>query len=266
MKVLLLGGTRDALTIANQLLALNESGEVPVDLIYSVAGLLRKPSLNCSIHQGGFSQFADAATVPGKQSQHGLRYFLQQQAIDCVIDATHPYAVNISHSASEVCESLHLPLLVYCRPPWQATKEDQWIGVNHWSQAKQAMGPFQRPFVTIGRSALDELDSIPAHQFWIIRSAIAPHEEQARYRIYQAIGPFSEEQELALMQANQVDVVVCKNSGGTAVDGKLKAARRLRIPVIMLNRPVTDMHYGNRYCQPRDLISAVVNNYKRTQT
>ncbi len=255
MKVLLLGGTRDAINIAHALLALNESGVQHIELIYSIAGIVRQPKINCAIHTGGFSQFSTGAV--SSASQLGMKRFIQQNNIDNVVDATHPYAVTISKNASIVCELLNIPFFKYVRPAWLATDDDNWVEVNNWAEAKKAIYPFKRPFITIGRIANHDVNSIPKHQYWIIRSAIEASHTQDRYCLIKAIGPFLKEQEIELLKTHQIDVVVCKNSGGSAVDGKLSAARELNLPVIMLSRPETGRSYGNLYDNERDLIKAI---------
>ena len=255
MKVLLLGGTRDAINIAHALLALRDSGDQNIELIYSIAGIVRQPKINCKIHTGGFSQFS-TGTV-SSASQQGMKRFMQQNSIDKVIDATHPYAVTISNNASVVCKLLNIPFLKYVRPAWLATEDDNWVEVMNWAEAKKTMHPFKRPFITIGRIANNDINEIPGHQHWVIRSAIEENQIQDRYRLIKAIGPFVKEQEIELLKTLQVDVVVCKNSGGSAVDGKLSAARELNLPVIMLSRPKTRRSYGNLYDNERDLIKAI---------
>ncbi|WP_250656026.1 precorrin-6A/cobalt-precorrin-6A reductase [Alkalimarinus coralli] len=267
MNILLLGGTRDAINIANSLLAGNQSGDQTIKLIYSIAGIVRKPLLDCTVHTGGFSQFSSTAplTIDDKtstqqldnRSQLGMKRFLQQHHIEKVIDATHPYAITISNNASIVCEQLNIPLLHYVRPPWQATPKDHWITVSSWSEAKKAMHLFKRPFVTIGRLAINDAHLIPDHQFWLIRSAVESNQTQQRYRLVKAIGPFTEQDEIELLKTNHIDVVVCKNSGGRAVDGKLNAAQKLKLPVIMLNRPETGSDYSTTYNNEHDLIKAI---------
>ena len=265
MRILLLGGTRDAIDVARQLITLSEASELDIELIYSLAGLVRKPSITCTIHQGGFSQYAEPLANDVDNSKQGLKQYLLQHQINKVIDATHPYATNISSNAAEVCKALNIPLLSYCRPPWQARNKDQWIMVDNWSEAKKAMYVFKRPFITIGRDAINKTDSIPEHQFWLIRSAIADNLSQANYQIIKAIGPFSEEQELTLMKAHNIDVVVCKNSGGNAVDGKLKAARTLQIPVIMLNRPKDTQRFEHtqNFVHKHELIENIMTNSQK---
>jgi precorrin-6A/cobalt-precorrin-6A reductase len=58
------------------------------------------------------------------------------------------------------------------------------------------------------------------------------------YAIYlTARGPFSEDEDRALLERHRIDVIVAKNSGGEATYGKIAAARALHLPVIMLKRP-----------------------------
>ena len=50
-------------------------------------------------------------------------------------------------------------------------------------------------------------------------------------------GPFSKEEEIALMRSWKISLLLCKNSGGEASFAKLLAARELSIPVLMVKRP-----------------------------
>jgi precorrin-6x reductase len=47
----------------------------------------------------------------------------------------------------------------------------------------------------------------------------------------------------ALLRAHAIDLVVCKNAGGTGAQAKLVAARALALPVLMIDRPaLPDRH------------------------
>jgi precorrin-6A/cobalt-precorrin-6A reductase len=63
------------------------------------------------------------------------------------------------------------------------------------------------------------------------------HADTERSRILAARGPFTLEGERALLALQRVDVVVSKNSGGSATEAKLEVARERRLPVVMLRRP-----------------------------
>jgi precorrin-6A/cobalt-precorrin-6A reductase len=55
--------------------------------------------------------------------------------------------------------------------------------------------------------------------------------------VIQQRGPFHADDEEDLMRREGIELLVTKNSGGDATAGKLIAARRLGLPVIMVERP-----------------------------
>jgi precorrin-6A/cobalt-precorrin-6A reductase len=96
----------------------------------------------------------------------------------------------------------------------------------------------RRIFVTLGRNELGAFIVAPQH-FYLIRSVdpVEPPLPLPHAVYLTARGPFSEADDRALMQRNEIDVVIAKNSGGTATYAKIAAARALGIEVIMLRRP-----------------------------
>ena len=218
MRLLILGGIGEALHLASTLAPRHE-------VLYSIAGHGRTPVLPCAVRVGGFGGVA------------GLVAFLQQQAIDLVIDATHPYAAHMSQHAVAATQALHLPLWAYRRPPWVADVGDDWRNVRDWARMQSALQIFKRPFFSIGLEPLRHVAAIPAHQHWLIRCLAAPPPSSARVTLICATGPFYLAQELELFTAQRIDVLVMKNSGGNAVEGKVLAARELKLPVIVLERP-----------------------------
>ncbi|MDE8409532.1 precorrin-6A/cobalt-precorrin-6A reductase, partial [Klebsiella pneumoniae] len=51
-------------------------------------------------------------------------------------------------------------------------------------------------------------------------------------------GPFSVDGDTAVLRDQAIDLVVCKNAGGSGAEAKLIAARHLGVPVLMIDRPV----------------------------
>jgi precorrin-6A/cobalt-precorrin-6A reductase len=125
------------------------------------------------------------------------------------------------------------------RPPWIAVAGDRWIEVSDPAAAVRMLGPTpRRVFVALGRQELAPFSKAPQHRY-VIRSVdpvepplLLPHVIYVTAR-----GPFSEAGDRKLMTAHQIDVVVAKNSGGTATYSKIAAARALGIEVIMVRRP-----------------------------
>ncbi|CAH2909154.1 MAG: Precorrin-6A reductase (EC [uncultured Paraburkholderia sp.] len=215
-RVLLLGGTGDALRIARQLASRD---------VYSLAGLGKVPDdLPCTVRVGGFG------------GSEGLQRYIEEEAIGLVIDATHPYAARISANAVQAARSAGVACWALRRAAWQPQAGDDWRMVENWNELTAALAPFRRPLFTLGREPLAHFDEIPAHQFWFVRCLDA-HADTPRARILAARGPFTLEGERALFALQAFDVLVSKNSGGGATEAKLEVARERGMPVVMLRRP-----------------------------
>ncbi|MDQ7017427.1 MAG: precorrin-6A reductase [Gammaproteobacteria bacterium] len=229
--ILLLGGTTEGIHLAK---VLSGAG---IKLMYSVAGLVRQPCLSVPVITGGFSSFG------------GLQHYLKSHKIRAVVDATHPYAVNISATARQAATQLGLPYLRFQRPEWQPSEQDDWRGFDHLDELFTALQGYRRIFFTLGAVAKARLASLSQAQLLLLRRAVAAPLVLDNVRSLTAIGPFCFEQELALMRDERIEVLVTKNSGGQAGIAKLQAARSLSIPVYVLNRP--------RHCVEVDVFESI---------
>ncbi|MFM0009961.1 cobalt-precorrin-6A reductase [Paraburkholderia sediminicola] len=227
MRILLLGGTGDALRIARQL---------GPEHVYSLAGLGKVPDdLSCGVRVGGFG------------GSEGLARYIEDKRVSLVIDATHPYAAQISANAAKASSAARVPCWALRRAGWQPQAGDDWRMVDDWTELTVALASFNRPLFTLGREPLAHLDEIPLQQFWTVRCLDA-HETSPRARILATRGPFTLEGERALFSAEAFDVVVSKNSGGSATEAKLEVARERGLPVVMLRRPAlpaVDREFAN---------------------
>lgn len=222
MKLLILGGTSAAKTLACKLHARG------VEVVYSIAGLVRQPDLPCEIISGGFS-------IRG-----GLSRYLVENNITAVLDATHPFASKMSQTASEVTEQLQIPLWCYQRPDWVATTEDDWTFFENWDDLLRGLAPFRSVFLTQGQ--LSESMLVALHnnrktwQKFIQRTAVEPkHSIPDWMESLKGIGPFTLNAELSLLEKHKIDVIVSKHSGGH-IPAKLVAARTRKIPILLLQK------------------------------
>lgn len=244
MKILILGGTHEAKLLVNQLLNLN------VEIIYSIAGLVRQPVLDCKIISGGFSQYKNELDVANNSS--GLTQYLLAEKIDYLLDATHPFATKMSQQAVRSAQAVNIPYVAFVRPEWKKEEADDWSLLENESQLLDELAlaintGSKNIFYTNGqidRKLAVELDAIaelnetfgPAR--YIVRSAKETELPQYAQWI-QTIGPYNIDDEKALLEKYEVDLIVCKNSGGEATKAKLDAACELGIRVLMLQRPAT---------------------------
>ncbi|MGH8388479.1 MAG: cobalt-precorrin-6A reductase [Pseudomonas sp.] len=216
-RILLLGGVTEALAIARTL---------GPEHIYSLAGIGRIPTdLTCQIRVGGYG------------GAEGLAQFIGDQGIDLLLDATHPYAAQISRNAASAAGLSGIPCWALRRPAWQAQAADDWREVSDWAELIQALKPFRRPLFTLGREPLQHLDEIPPEQFWTLR-ALDVYPGNERCEVIGARGPFLIDEERALFEQRNIDVLISKNSGSSATEPKLEVARERGVPVIVLKRPV----------------------------
>ncbi|MNN00987.1 Precorrin-6A reductase [compost metagenome] len=181
--------------------------------------------LQCQVRVGGFG------------GAEGLANYLREAGITLLIDATHPYAAQISRNAASAARSAGIPCWALRRPAWQAQAGDDWREVEDWAGLIDALTPFHRPLFTLGREPLQHLDEIPPEQFWTLRALEACPGNQ-RCEVIGARGPFHLEDERALFLRRKIDVLISKNSGSVATEPKLEVARELGVPVLILKRPV----------------------------
>lgn len=215
-RILLLGGITEALAIARTL---------GPEHIYSLAGVGRVPTdLKCQLKVGGYG------------GAEGMAQYMREQGVDLLLDATHPYAAQISHNAALAANSAGIPCWALRRTAWTAGPGDDWREVADWSELVAALAPFKRPFFTLGREPLQHLEEIPEHQFWTLR-ALDSYPGNERCDVIGARGPFQLEDERQLFEQRQIDVLISKNSGSDSTEPKLDIARERGVPVLILKRP-----------------------------
>jgi precorrin-6A/cobalt-precorrin-6A reductase len=223
MRVLVLGGTFEASKLADLL-----AGQSGIWSMLSFAGRTtapRAPKIPYRI--GGFG------------GVEGLAVYLKTERIDVLVDATHPFAEQMSRHAVIVAAQTKIPLVVLSRPAWVAQPGDRWIDAADMAAAAAALGGEpKRVFLTIGRLQIGAFAAAPQH-FYLIRTIepLALPPGLPRHRVILGCGPFAVEAEDKLLREESIDVIVSKNSGGAAAVAKLLAARQLGLPVVMVARP-----------------------------
>jgi len=229
-RILLLGGVTEALAIARTL---------GPQHVYSLAGVGRVPTdLRCEVRIGGYG------------GAEGLARFIADEGIDLLLDATHPYAAQISQNAARAAAASAIPCWALRRPAWVAQAGDNWREVAHWAELVEALRPFKRPLFTLGREPLEHLHEIPEQQFWTLR-ALDQYPGNKRCEVIGTRGPFMLDQERELFEQRQIDVLISKNSGSSATEPKLQVARERGVPVLILKRPqlaMVDREFGTVDC------------------
>lgn len=220
MKLLILGGTGEARELANALVSADH------DVTTSLAGVTENPVLPAGeIHTGGFG------------GPEGLSAFLAAEKFDYLIDATHPFAGQISASAVAASELASIPLLRLTRPQWAPGAGETWQHAADIESAAKMLPEGAHAFVTTGRKEIEPF--LARTDCRILLRMIEPPEGELPLHAMLVIArpPFPLDTEIELMKGNGVTHLVTKNAGGTRTSDKLVAAAQLGIEVIMIDRP-----------------------------
>lgn len=202
--------------------------ERDVDAVFSYAGRVASPKAQpLPTRVGGFGGVA------------GLVQYLQEHTITHVVDATHPFAAQMSWNAFEACQKAGAELIALTRPAWQAQAGDRWTHVADIEGAVNALdGDPKRVLLALGKLNVPAFAAQPQHHY-MLRLVDEPETPPAlpNHTVVVARGPFDVAGDRALMQEHGIALVVCKNAGGIGAEAKLTAARELGVPVIMIDRP-----------------------------
>lgn len=222
LRVLILGGTTEGRLLSERL-----ARDSRFEVLLSFAGRttsLQRPDVPHRI--GGFG------------GAEGLRAFLNDERFEALVDATHPFAAQMSANAVIAAERARVPLVRFEREAWRALPGDRWTGVANMAEAAAAIGAEpRRVFLSVGRTEVDAFAAAPQHAY-LIRAVDSFVPSLREARVLAVRGPFTLAGELELLLRERIEVVVSKNSGTEATVAKIHAARELRVPVIMVERPV----------------------------
>lgn len=219
MRLLLLGGTRDARRAAE---ALSSTHQV----LFSLAGRVdATPPLGATLRIGGFG------------GVEGLAGYLDKERIDAVLNAAHPFARQMSANAMAAAARLGTPYARLLRPPWRPAPGDDWSAVSDLEAAARAPSPGERVFIALGRVG-SEVFAERGDLWRAVRVAEpGPAILWADHVEIGAPGDATAQAELFTRLA--VQRLVLRNSGGAAGAETLEAARSLSLSVTMIERPPT---------------------------
>lgn len=239
IKILILGGTSDAKELAHQLANIPKIAD-KIQVFSSLAGRTRAPfSPIGNVRIGGFG------------GVDGLVNYLHEMQVNILVDATHPFANQISENAATAAKIVNIPHLMLVRPAWTKLADDQWLEVESNLAAAKVLENYleteletendhiHRVFLTIGRQEISTFAYL--QHIWFLMRMIDPPDVNSVIPLGKILcdrGPFSLDNEKQILTEYNIDTIVSKNSGGDATYAKIIAARELGLKVIMVQRPI----------------------------
>ncbi len=179
--------------------------------------------------------------------EDGLKAYLQAHAVRLLVDASHPYAVNVSRNAMTACQALKIPYIRYERDI-AAVDYDKITVVHSYEEAACVAATLGKHiFLTTGSRNLAKFVQSPALRNCELTARVLPTAEVIALcenlgldagHIVALQGPFSQALNVELFRKYGAEVIVTKNSGTIGgTDSKLAAARELSLPIVLLDRP-----------------------------
>jgi precorrin-6A/cobalt-precorrin-6A reductase len=201
----------------------------------------------------------------GRLNQDQLSGLIQQERISAVVDATHPYAGAVHQTARVAAEYSQRPYLRYQRPALLDALDECLMAHDHAEAARLACSDGRPVLLTTGSRHLAPYVAEARRTGVTLFARILNHPEAVTAcaqaglpeagRIF-GRGPFSLEQNRALIRRYNIGVLVTKDSGHAGgVEEKLAAARLEQCRVIVVQRP--DETTDNTFTDMDRLVAAL---------
>jgi precorrin-6A/cobalt-precorrin-6A reductase len=217
--ILILGGTKEAAALAADLVSTHPDWRI----ITSLAGRTKEPK-----------PVAGEVRIGGFGGAEGLADYLRRENITSLIDATHPFARQISTNAKRAAELAGVPLEIRTRAPWQRQPGDNWVEFMSLEDARDALPAGARVLLALGSQYIGPFAS-RADVHFIVRMVDKPDQSLPLPDYELVIGmPGNVEDESYLLNHHRITHIVCRNSGGAGAYAKIEAARELSMPVFLI--------------------------------
>lgn len=230
-RILLFAGTSEGRRLAERLSACG------VFLYVSVATEYGEQLLNKT----------QAFILQGRMDREEMAAFLRAHPIDCVVDATHPYAALATENIRAACRETGTDYLRLLRGDAAASWQEECLYVKTAQEAAKVLADLAgNVLLTTGSKELSTFVGIPRYQDRLFVRML-PTEEAIHKGLSLGFssshlicmqGPFSEELNLALFHQFQIQILVTKESGQAGgFWEKLRAAKRADVRAIVIGRP-----------------------------
>ncbi|MBQ9442558.1 MAG: precorrin-6A reductase [Selenomonadaceae bacterium] len=231
MKIFLIAGTEDGRKLAKFLFDKN------FEVTASVVSEYGKKILE---------QYEKIKINDKKLNSVELEKILRDENFKILVDASHPYAENISQNAITACENSKIFYIRYERPEVEITYKKIFRAESYEQAAEISASLGKNIFLTTGSRNLKKFVECEAVKNCNITARILPTAEVlsecekflSPKKIIAIQGKFSTELNVELFKHAQAEVIVTKNSGEIGgADTKIAAAEILNLPVVIIDRP-----------------------------
>ena len=190
--------------------------------------------------------FPGTEVLVGRMDASGIADYLENHEILGVIDATHPYAVEVSRNIKTACESLKIPVVRVARDR-ECPDTGDVLRVPSADAAVEALACREgNVLLTVGSKDLSRFTALDNYRERLYvrvlptREVVAKCEEMGfdAGHILALQGPFSEAMNIAFLEMTKARILVTKDGGKNGgFREKLGAARSMGVEVLLVERP-----------------------------
>lgn len=232
------------------------------------------------LHDGGLSLLTTVATEYGKKifeqigleslclqgrlDTSGFSHLIRERKIDIVVDATHPYAVEVSRNAMDACKRENIRYLRYERQETEIPNHPLIHNVRTMEEAvDKARSLGKKILLTTGITSVAKFVSLKDEKELYVRILPVPDHIASclsigilATHIIAMHGPFSEDLNRAMFKQYHINTMVTKDSGDVGgVLEKIRPALAENIDTIVIERP--KIHFNKIYTSVDDVVKEV---------
>lgn len=225
MKILLFGGTAEGRELAGWLL---ERGI---------------PTLVCVATEYGETLLPpESEAHVGRLDREGMEQLMASRPFTHVVDATHPYAVEVSQNIRAACEQAEVPLR-------RLLREESTHQAGHWVESPEEAARWLAErggnvLLAIGAKGLSAFQNLQRERLFprvlpVVESILACQEAGIPTRNIIALhGPFSQKLNQAMLEQYHIRYLVTKDGGRAGgFEEKAAAAREAGAELVVIGRP-----------------------------
>lgn len=244
--ILILGGTSDSLILANEMIKLHKN------IILSVATEYGNEAASKSFLGN---------IICGRMNHEELKAFIIKEGIDCIVDATHPYAYLVSANAIAAADDLDINYIRYERPGIK-TEANGVLCCDSFEEAGKIANDMEgNILLTTGSKDIEKLIFNIEDKNRIKARVLSTSESIIKLEsvglnadhIIAMKGPFSQEMNSIMFADYKIKILICKDSGKQGgTEEKLIAAQKSNVNVIVIGRP--KILYPKMFDRIKDLV------------
>lgn len=234
----IVGGTKDSRDILQKLVEERKEDNIIVSTATAYGGELLKKYTS--------DEMKNIQAISEKLNEEQMKELIKDKNISLIIDASHPYAINVSNSVIKVTEELGVKYIRFERKMLDYGTENV-VKFDTLEEINDYVRQFEGKNIlsTMGSNNLGEIKEMSEKNNLYVRilptTASIQKAEELGYlpsKIIAIQGPVDKIMNIATLKSYKIDYLITKESGATGGEAeKVEACKECGVMVLVLKRP-----------------------------